>query len=95
MENENGKNTRWNPVLVDQCAPGFVSNVVLAGNDDGGRNLGGAWASAAQLRRRLRLANPSLAFLAGCSATYMSREALDSILRDDVFDSPPNVEVII
>lgn len=76
-------------------SPGFVSNVVFAREDDERHALGGAWASATQLRRRLRLANPSLAFLTGCSVNYMSREAMNSILSDDVFDSPLFAEVII
>lgn len=80
---------------MDQCAPGFVSNVVLAGEQDGGarRHLGGAWACAKQVRQRLHLSNPALVFLAGCSATYTSREALESILSDDAFGSQSMSEV--
>lgn len=70
---------------MDQCAVGWVSNVVLTGN---GATAADAWANARDLRRRLHYANTGLAFLAGCSAQYAGREALESILRDDVFESP-------
>lgn len=78
---------------MDQCAAGFVSNVAIVGEGGRGRNADDAWSSAQHLRHVFRLANPSLTFLARCSAGYAGREVLESILRDGVFNSAPMAKV--
>lgn len=76
---------------MDQCSSGWTSNVILTGDRSG--NGPEAWARAHHLRRRLHLANTGLTFIADCSALYVSREALDSILREDAFESKPMLQV--
>ena len=82
---------RWLPFLVDQCAFGWTSNVVLVSDDGGHRPT--TWAHKHHLRRRLYLANPGLSFIAGCSGVCVGQEALESILREDAFDTKVMLQV--
>lgn len=85
------RRTRWRPFLVDQCAAGWTSNVILL--SDRIAETRKAWTHARDLRRGLHLANPGIAFLADYSVQYIGKEALDGMLRNDAFELPAMVKV--